>query len=377
MKLYVDSDTGKLINGFSFPEARGVVEKKRGDSDLLDFYFGTKFADASSSLGVVSTFKFGAKVVGDYDGSYVVSNFTGGVFAFTAITSGGDTFYRVAPGWNTLKLNNLLGNDPEGFAEVVELRAIADVADSLDGKYFVLSDAAGTVGVWIDVDNSGTAAPAGATDCDRQIEVTGVVSGDSAAAVAAAIASALDADSAFTAAASGSLVTITATSIGARVASEAGDTGFNVTRWIQGSAPNTLANGDYVDLQAEVEVTVAGNVTSTETFTIRAFNDVNRGSEGMQVNANPAYPEPKYLPIIRLDIIGKTGGAATDIDGIVTIGIDLATYPTLYIFKTGAGGAAQGWQLVSGTDAENAEAGIVRPDDYAAGTNEKNWKLIF
>jgi hypothetical protein len=377
VKLYVDSDTGALIRGLSFPEARGTVAIKRGDSALLDFYFGTKYAAAAASLGAVTSFKFGAKIPGDYDGSYVVSNYSGGTFVFTPTTAGDDTFYRVAPGWNTNKLNNLLGNDPEGFQEVTELRAVADIAASLDGKFFILPDAAGSVGVWIDVDNSGTAAPAGATACTRAIEITTVATGDDAATVAAAIAAALDADAAFSASAAGSLVTITDAAIGARAAATAETSGFTVARWITGSLPNTMANVPYVDLDAEVEYIVGGNVTSTETFTIRASNDINRGAEGLPVNANPAYPDPKFLPLFRLDITGKTGGTATDLDSLVTIGIDLATYPSLYIVKTAAGGGVQGWQLTAGTTAEDAASGIVRPDDYAAATNEKIWKLVF
>jgi hypothetical protein len=70
-------------------------------------------------------------------------------------------------------------------------------------------------------------------------------------------------------------------------------------------------------------------------------------------------------------------GARRDLDAIVTIGIDLATYPTLYMVKTGTSGALQAWQLMAGTDAEDAPGGIVRPDDYNASTNAKVWKLLF
>lgn len=379
MRLYHNLDTKQLMRGFSNPEAlpNGRVDITRGDSETLDNYFGRPFDTVGTDLGTVTSFKFGVKVDGDYDGSYVVSNYDSGTFVFTEVLSSGDTCYRVSPGWNTTKLNNLLGYDPSGFQEVTEIRAVADVSDSLDGKYFVLRDSAGSVGVWIDVDNSGTAAPAGATACTRQIEITTIVTGDSAATIATAIAAVLEADAAFTASATGSLITVTDAAVGARTAAADGNAGFTITRWITGSAPNSMTDVESVDLMAEVEYTVGGLVTSSLIFPLRVFNDLNKGSEGVPVLANPAYPAPANIPMIRLDIDTLTGGAVDALDSIVTIGINLATYPTLYIVLTGAGGGAQGWRLTSGTDAENSAAGIVRPDDYAASTNEKVWKLVF
>jgi len=93
-------------------------------------------------------------------------------------------------------------------SEISKITTVADVADSLDGKYFLLYDKSGSVGVWIDVDNSGTGAPAGALAAARQIEVTGVVTDDTAAAVAAAVQAAIDADSQFTATVSSNVVTV-------------------------------------------------------------------------------------------------------------------------------------------------------------------------
>jgi hypothetical protein len=71
----------------------------------------------------------------------------------------------------------------------------------------------------------------------------------------------------------------------------------------------------------------------------------------------------------RTDITGLTGGTATDLDSIETVGI---TVPyTVMILRNGA---VEFFTLVEGTDAEDEAGGIVRPDDYATTTNEKVWK---
>ena len=80
---------------------------------------------------------------------------------------------------------------------VTEIITVADVAGSLDAKYFVLYDENGSVGFWFDVDDSGTGIPAGASACDRAVEITGVATGDDAATVAGVVQAAIDADSQF------------------------------------------------------------------------------------------------------------------------------------------------------------------------------------
>jgi len=69
-------------------------------------------------------------------------------------------------------------------------------------------------------------------------------------------------------------------------------------------------------------------------------------------------------------ITGLTGGGATKLDGIVTDGKS-SLLTTIYVSSE-----LQDWLLLSGTDAEDSAAGIVRPDDYAASTNEQVWKRI-
>lgn len=132
-----------------------------------------------------------------------------------------------------------------------------------------------------------------------------------------------------------------------------------------------------IDTALEVEWVQGTSRESSLAADLTIHNDYVRGDEGVPTAGTPSYPLPKNIPVLRIDITGKTGSAAADLDAIVTLGIDLATYPTLYLVKTGAGGGIQGWQLTAGTDAEDVGSGIVRPDDYAAATNEKVWKQVF
>jgi len=69
-------------------------------------------------------------------------------------------------------------------------------------------------------------------------------------------------------------------------------------------------------------------------------------------------------------ITGLTGGGATKLDGITTAG-KASLLATLYLASE-----LQDWLLFTGTDAEDSAAGIVRPDDYAATTNEQVWKRV-
>jgi hypothetical protein len=132
------------------------------------------------------------------------------------LASGGDSlapngastvfFYKT----NNSTLAQALLNRPAtvAVAQIVNLTCVADVAASLDGKYFILSSPTEKVGFWFDVDNNGTLIPpalAGLTD--RQVSILTVTTGDSAAIVAGKVKIAIDADAAFIATVSGAIVT--------------------------------------------------------------------------------------------------------------------------------------------------------------------------
>lgn len=126
-------------------------------------------------------------------------------------------------------------------AESTLITTVADVADSLDGTSFIISDEDGTVGVWIDVDNSGTTIPAGAAAADRAIEITTIATGDAASVVATKIAAVLEADSKFTASADGAVITVNriegGTSVDAEDSAGGEATGFTFAVDTQGVDP--------------------------------------------------------------------------------------------------------------------------------------------
>ena len=71
-------------------------------------------------------------------------------------------------------------------------------------------------------------------------------------------------------------------------------------------------------------------------------------------------------------IIGLIGGTATDFDSLVTVN---GTIPTGAVYLITVGGIQYVYELTVGTDAESSPT-VIRPDDYAASTNEVVWKLL-
>lgn len=137
---------------------------------------------------------------------------------------------------------------------------------------------------------------------------------------------------------------------------------------------SALGSSSTVGETLEIEVIPSGSnrMTVLQT-TCTIANDLIEGA--------PAIPTPttSYYSVTesenafvqnRYTFTGVTGGGSTNIDGLVTTGRTVGqiiaytttTFTTLY-------------QLKSGTDAENAPS-IIRPDDYAASTNEKVWKRL-
>ena len=116
----------------------------------------------------------------------------------------------------------------DGIAEKTLVVCVADVGGSLDGTFFVIPDAAGTVAVWFDETGTTPVPSHGAT---RAIRVTAVTSGNSAAQVATAVAAKLALDVAFASAVvqSSVQVLVTDAALGARVGQSAGTSGFTVS----------------------------------------------------------------------------------------------------------------------------------------------------
>jgi hypothetical protein len=107
-------------------------------------------------------------------------------------------------------------------------------------------------------------------------------------------------------------------------------------------------------------------------FTI--YHDIIGGNEGSPTNA--ADPTQYLLKSAGIEYLptttSKTGGTSADLDSIVTVGV---TVGKMVAFRDlDSASILRIYELASGTDAEDSPS-IIRPDDYAATTNEKVWKL--
>lgn len=137
-------------------------------------------------------------------------------------------------------------DDVVGTPTVSNITAVANTANALDGTYFVINDAAGTVAVYY---NSGTPNPgAGALGVDRVIEVA-LASGDADTLVATKTTAVVTTDLGFSASPTGAIMTITNTDNGAFAIGADGSTatGFAFGGTV-GTADVTI-NGKYFILQ--------------------------------------------------------------------------------------------------------------------------------
>lgn len=135
-------------------------------------------------------------------------------------------------------------------AEITKVTCVADVAASLNSKYFFLNAAndATKYYVWIDVGNTGT-DPAIAGRTGIEVDIT---SGATASAVASAVQAAVDALGDFSASVSGADVTITnAASGGASDATDDGDTGFTILVTQQGVNAGVVGWGTSKDFSGQ------------------------------------------------------------------------------------------------------------------------------
>lgn len=152
-----------------------------------------------------------------------------------AVHSEGDFGMIVKPDNIGLVVGATLGEEAASAvtpaqAEVTSVKTVADVATSLDGTYFLLNSTTPTsYYVWIEVDSSTNDPAPGGTGIN--VEIT---ENDTAAAVAAAIETAVDLEADFSAVSSGNEVIITAAATGACVDAADYDTGFDVTVVEQG-----------------------------------------------------------------------------------------------------------------------------------------------
>lgn len=166
-----------------------------------------------------------------------------------------------------------------------------------------------------------------------------------------------------------SATTLTSTSTFTRPSTSAdpytGTLSLNTTQ-ITTSLFDVAGAADEVEVLVEMEWAPAATPTQvrkSDDATLTLVRSVATGSESSATDAT-ASTALRTLP----DITALTGGTSTCLDSIVTLNVTVGQFVMLQISDI-----LSIWQLRSGTTAENASGGIVRPDDYATTTNEKIW----
>jgi hypothetical protein len=149
---------------------------------------------------------------------------------------------------------------------------------------------------------------------------------------------------------------------------------------------------DAIDLNIELEITSGANVESSQTLTLRVADDINRGTEGVPVAADPAYPIPAALELIArkgeangyagLDSTGKVPAAQLPSSALILSGdIDASADPnypaalvghTYYVTVAGKVGGASG-KVVEIGDAVICKTEAVTGNEAAVGAS---WFVI-
>lgn len=130
-----------------------------------------------------------------------------------------------------------------------------------------------------------------------------------------------------------------------------------------GSTPTDLPS---IDANLEIEITNGTDITSTAKLVVTINNDVNRGNEGT-TTADPLFPEARHIIVFRTDLTSFTGGGNTSLESLLLISGDIGRVFALVATDEGV---ESHWRVEAGTGATNGPGGMVRPANYADGTNE-------
>ena len=292
------------------------------DMTLVVYSFGS---DGSSVLDVAPGDEFTIEDLGSYNfrltfpGSATVTNINVGdilsISDDSGFSSANTGVFRVNSKNDTFRTVDIYNPNGQatifGSQEVQTIETVADIADSLDGKYFVITAPNGdTIKFWYDNNDSGTIEPAIGTTT-RQYEIN-VATGDIAIDVATATAVALLNDPAIDTATNGGgtldVITFTFTDNGYSVVGEDGTaaTGFtfdidtagifdtyetiNIVSGITSFPINTTSTSEIVDIinsgeiLEAVEIDSGDFIKSTNEEIGVAINEVSYGHDPDPLN---------------------------------------------------------------------------------------------
>lgn len=148
--------------------------------------------------------------------------------------------------------------------------------------------------------------------------------------------------------------------------------GLRGTLAVSTHGANQILNGSS---QATIVFEIEIQESTGEPETVVHMEDATLIADGIHNNpgqstGNETYPIQQDTVWGNDTIIGYTGSNVTDLDSISTVNLT----PGQYIAFTHATDGLRTYQLVQATTAESSPT-VIRPDDYAAATNEKVWVL--
>ena len=164
----------------------------------------------------------------------------------------------------TNTINGLLSASSTGTTTFSISDTFGTDDNSINGKYFKISDQNGSVAVWFDVNSQGTTEPF--HGADRSIKIDNISAGDSANTIAAAIATILNLDAEFSASALLNVVTVNSSTDGNLPDADSATSGFSVSS-TDGSlgSPETILNTNLISsfpLAGSDIATIASTVNS-------------------------------------------------------------------------------------------------------------------
>lgn len=203
----------------------------------------------------------------------------------------------------------------EDVAQVQTITCVPDSSDSLDGKYFLVYTALnGTkYHVWFNTSGGSATDPAPGGSTAQTVAIT---TGDSAATIATAVASALDGLAGFVATANGAVVTCTNAAVGYSTFAHDGNSGFSFGVTTQG---NSAADVGICD--GDIEVSTKENLVDIKSHQ-SGTNVLSQIRSGKEVEISLNLKETSVAQLRKVFTHGSgqaiTPAAGTEVFGMGT-----------------------------------------------------------
>lgn len=340
LTLTVALDSGLVyVSGLRRSDDQEVLVRN-GDVIPTAIEFRSTISSSSTvDMGSSTGLRLTVKPKGDFDANPLLS-----FSSWARTVTSGAFSYRATLNTASGGIDRLLGVDPYDAAEVV---AVQTKATTTEGVYFDLSDASGPVRVWL----GGLTTPTPDSPLGGRLLKVLFDGTETAAALAAKVATAIDADLSFLASAVNDIVTVTATTIGQRTAPHSRSSGFGVTV-ITAGGDETVVDVPSVVLQAEIAWAYDGNLTTTRALRWKVENTNRRASQPVSLpffdTSNIAASVLLFTPQTltgpqqtqaRANIGAGAAIAGTGVDGnIVGVVGGVTTYTTLEALGAGIDG---------------------------------------